>query len=240
MKAEIKRVVEPTGACWFIVESEAGTHHYAFKENQPEDSVWNEERNYKRALEMVKLIESGATKKEEVVYPSPSTPPVREGQTYDIQLRVQGKEIWQSLLPGIGQNVFTPLLQFESTPVSSKYTRETFAAELVRRYNAFPELNNKLQEAWKRQDELVKFWEGKHEANKALEEAYELANKNIEHLLRRNKTLADTNNELLKALQDLHQAVDLSRYNIKKDFSFLSTHAAAGTVLHNINHSIKQ
>lgn len=139
MKAEIKRVVEPTGACWFIVESEAGKHHYGFKENQPEDSVWNEERNYKRALEMVKLIESGATKKEEVVYTSPSTPPVRDGLTKgELELRfsqVNNYFFIDRQEAGEGHTV-----------AIFKEVYEELAEELVRRYNAFPELVEALKD----------------------------------------------------------------------------------------------
>lgn len=45
--------------------------------------------------------------------------------------------------------------------------------------------------------------------------------------------LQEQNRVLREALENLFNAVDLKRYNVKKDFSFLVTHAAAGTALHN-------
>lgn len=68
MKATITRVIEANGDRFFVLKCEAGTHHYQFKENQSEDSIWNEKVNYERALKMAKLIESGATRIEETVY----------------------------------------------------------------------------------------------------------------------------------------------------------------------------
>lgn len=75
-KATIKRVIDPTKENEGVFEvyrdgERAGI--YSFKLNQSEDSVWNEKVNYESALRLALIIESGATKIEEIVYQTPET-----------------------------------------------------------------------------------------------------------------------------------------------------------------------
>lgn len=68
----VKRVAKANDF-YFRVEWHDGSKHFAFKENRPEDDIWNEEVNKKRALEFAKKIENGLIKDgEEIIYKTPN------------------------------------------------------------------------------------------------------------------------------------------------------------------------
>ena len=72
MKVIIKKLIEVDGVCKFNVYADndlISSHH--FKPGQSDESIWNEEKNLNKALEIAKKLEAGQKKIEEVVYQTP-------------------------------------------------------------------------------------------------------------------------------------------------------------------------
>lgn len=78
MKVKIVRKIEPNGKCWFNVKSvmpsgeETHMQSFSFKIGEPEDSIWNEEKNFADALAIAHRLETEiAIPEETVVYETP-------------------------------------------------------------------------------------------------------------------------------------------------------------------------
>jgi len=74
-KVTVKRLTPTDGDYYFQVSWGSPTQfrHFAFRLNQPEDNIYNEELNKKDAMELAAKIEQSGSDTEEIIYQTPET-----------------------------------------------------------------------------------------------------------------------------------------------------------------------
>ena len=76
MKVTIKRVIDPIGDPFFqVLKDDNSQGVFTYRDNEPEDSVYNEGRNLENAKKLAAKLEQGGTRVEEIIYQTPDDLP---------------------------------------------------------------------------------------------------------------------------------------------------------------------
>lgn len=68
----VKRIIKIGETPAYLVQWDGGHKHFCFRENEPPESIWEEERCRREALEFAKKVESGQiVNGEEIIYQTP-------------------------------------------------------------------------------------------------------------------------------------------------------------------------